>query len=91
MSSVGFKFEDVKGNAGPKTIQKVSELETFLVGFKDNEGRDQVRIAMRMPDGSATFLLQDKIAGNLVTSGASKWFHDALSKANNQSGDVESV
>jgi hypothetical protein len=75
-----FKFGDVNAGTAPNSIQAVSKLEPYLVAYKDGEGRAQVRIAFRMPDGRATYLLQEKISGSNVAVATHQWFHKALSK-----------
>ena len=75
-----FKFGDIDAGTGPNSIQAVSPLEAFLVAYKDGEGRKQVRIAFRLPDEKATFLMQEKISGANVATSAHAWFHKALTK-----------
>ena len=75
--AVGFKFEEDTG-AAPRTIQQVAKVEPFIVGYTDNEGKQQARIAFRIPGADTTYLLQERISGNSVVLPANSWFHKAL-------------
>lgn len=75
--AAGFKFEEDTGSA-PKTIQQVAKVEPFIVGYTDNEGKQQARIAFRIPGAKTTYLLQERISGNSVVLPANEWFHKAL-------------
>jgi hypothetical protein len=77
MSSAGFKFGEDTG-AQPRTVQKVAKVEPFIVGYTDNEGREQARIAFRIPGADATYILQERISGNQVVLPANQWFHKAF-------------
>lgn len=77
MSSVGFKFGEDTGTS-PRTIQKVAPVESFIVGYTDNEGRQQARIVFRIPGAKTTYLLQERISGSQVVLPANDWFHRAF-------------
>ena len=77
MSSVGFKFGEDTGEA-PRTIKQVAKVEPFIVGFIDNDGKNQARIAFRIPGSDTTYLLQERITGNQVVLPANSWFHKAF-------------
>ena len=77
MSSVGFKFGEDTGTP-PRTVQKVAKVEPFIVGYTDNEGREQARIAFRIPGAETTYILQERISGNQVVLPANEWFHKAF-------------
>lgn len=68
-----FVFKDVEG--GPGTIKGVAKLDPYLVSYVDQEGKDQVRIAFRVPGSNSTFLLQETIQGAKVATVAYSWFH----------------
>lgn len=73
----GFKFG--QANEGePNSIQKIAKLDAFLVAYKDGEGRDQVRVAFRLPGGEATFIINEKIGGSNVVTSSHPWFHKAF-------------
>lgn len=75
---VEFKF-DSSNDKAPKSIKSVSEVKAYVVDYTDGESKDQVRICFRTADGQATYVLQERISGSFVATGANKWFHKALS------------
>lgn len=77
MSSAGFKFGEETGTP-PRTINKVAKVEPFIVGYTDNEGREQARIAFRIPGSDTTYILQERISGAQVVLPANTWFHKAF-------------
>jgi len=83
-----FKFG--KGDGGVGTVTGVAKLEAYLVQYKDNEGKEQVRIAFRVPGSTSTFMLNEKIAGQNVATSAYSWFHKALSDKLDSAGLEES-
>ena len=81
-------------NRVPKTIQKVAGVDSFLIQYVDHEGRDQVRLAFRVPNTDTCFLMQEKINGILVSTRASRWFSDQAIKlmdAGTGADEVQSV
>lgn len=72
-----FKFGAGDGAVG--TVTGVAELSAYLVQYKDNEGKEQVRIAFRVPGATSTFLLNERIGGQNLATSAHGWFHKALS------------
>lgn len=92
--AVGFKFEEETG-AAPRTIQQLAKVEPFIVGYTDNEGRSQARIAFRIPGAKTTYLLQERISGNSVVLPANDWFHklfvDKLQAEGHEDSPGESV
>jgi len=91
----GFKFEDSKEAAQPKTVVGILPVDTFLVNYTDGEGKTQVRLAFKTKDSDAVFLLQEKIGGQPVATSANGWFNDAfnskLQSLNLKKDGVESV
>lgn len=77
MSSAGFKFGEDTGTP-PRTVKGVMKVDTYLVGYTDNDGRDAARIAFRLPGQKTTYILQERISGNQVVLPANEWFHKAL-------------
>jgi len=71
-----FKFNDAHDGVG--TVTGVAKLDTYLVQYKDKEGRDTVRIAFRVPGTNSTFLLNERISGQHVATSAYEWFTKAL-------------
>ena len=94
MDSVGFKFSEDTGTA-PRTVQKIAKAEPFIVGYTDNEGRQQARIAFRIPGADTTYLLQERISGSSVVLPANSWFHkafiDKLQADGHEGGSGETV
>jgi len=82
-----YKFNQQTGT--PRTIKKATGLEPYLVSFTDGEGRDQVRIAFRVPESDYFFVVQEKIQGNFVVTRGNNWFNTALAKELDKA--VESV
>jgi len=74
---VGFKFGDPSGLA-PNSIQKIAQLDTYLVAYKDGEGKDQARVVFRIPGADATFMVNAKISGKNIVTQAHNWFHKAF-------------
>jgi hypothetical protein len=72
-----FKFEENTGSE-PRTIQRVAKVVPFIVGYTDNEGKQQARIVFRIPGAKTTYLMQERISGNSVVLPANDWFHKAL-------------
>jgi hypothetical protein len=71
-----FKFSKDEGGVG--TVTGVAELKAYLVQYNDQEGKTQVRIALRVPGSESTFMLNERIAGQNVATSAYSWFHKAL-------------
>jgi hypothetical protein len=82
-----YKFGQQTGT--PRTIKNATKLEPYLVDFTDGEGRDQVRVAFRVPDSAHFFIVQEKIQGSFVVTRANDWFNKGLSAK--LSKGVESV
>lgn len=77
MSSVGFKFDEDPDKA-PRTIQGVVKVETFLVGYTDNDAKSKARIAFRIPGSKTTYILQERLGSQQVVLPANPWFHKAF-------------
>ena len=73
----GFKFGQAESGE-PSSIQKIAKMDAYLVAYKDGEGKDQVRVALRLPGGEATFVINEKIGGSNVVTSAHPWFHKAF-------------
>ena len=79
-----FKFGKEDGAVG--TVTGVAKLNAYLVQYKDNEGKEQVRIAFRVPGADSTFMLNERISGQNLATSAYSWFHKALSDKLDASG-----
>jgi hypothetical protein len=73
-----YKYNQPTGT--PRTVKSATKLDPYLVSFTDGEGKDQVRIAFRVPDSEHFFIVQEKIQGSFVTTRANDWFNKALAK-----------
>jgi hypothetical protein len=71
-----FKFGE--GDGGVGTVTGVAKLDAYLVQYKDQEGKEQVRIAFRVPGADSTFLLNERVSGQNIATAAYSWFHKAL-------------
>jgi hypothetical protein len=96
-----FKFGDAQ-QGQPSSITAVDKLNAYIVSYHDGAGKQQTRIAFRIPGADSTFLLQERINGVNVATSAHEWFHKALasslkskglesSKEGNKKETVESV
>ena len=72
-----FKFANAEGDA-PKSIKRIDALETFIVEYIDGAGKEQVRIAFRVPDSQQVIVLQERISGTNVATMAHPWFNKAI-------------
>ena len=73
----GFKFGDTQ-EGEPSSIQKVAKLDTYLVAYKDGEGKNQARIVLRLPGADKTFVINERISGTNIVTSAYNWFHKAF-------------
>jgi len=78
-----------------QTVIKIAVLETYLVEFKDAEGKTSTRIAFSLPGGETVILLAEQIAATSVASHGTKWFlkafNDHLGKLAGKTSSAESV
>jgi hypothetical protein len=75
----GFKFEDEGQNRAPRTVQKVTGVDAYLVQYVDATGGEpQVRLAFRVPGHDTTFLMQGRVGNQSPVVPAHKWFHHAF-------------
>lgn len=78
-------------NERVQEVVGILEIKTYLVNFRDGEGKEGNRVVFQ-PDGSdEVFNLQEMIAGRHVAARASRWFRESFNKKLNMSKDVESV
>jgi hypothetical protein len=62
-----------------KVVDRAAKLDTYMVEYKDGEGKKQVRLAFVVPGSKTTFIVNSSIAGKAVVTTANPWFHKALS------------
>lgn len=93
MSSAIPRPEDYKyqNSGAPRTVTGAAPLKPYVVSYKDGEGRPQTRICFRTEDGSATFVVQEKVAGQMLTVSANAWFHKGLSEKLQEDVEPESI
>ena len=65
-------------NAAPKSITGVMELKTYLVQYKDADGKTQVRIVAVPNDADITFVFAERMHGDALAVEGTKWFNKAL-------------
>lgn len=77
----GFKFREPgdSGDGAVSSVQKVAKLETYIVAYKDGEGRVQTRVVFRIPGADMTFMINERISGSNVVVPTHGWFHKELS------------
>jgi len=80
------QFKFAQGDEGVGTVTGVAELKSYLVQYKDHEGKEQVRICFRVPGASSTFMLNERVNGQNLATSAYDWFHKALSDRLDSSG-----
>lgn len=73
-----YKYNQPTGT--PRTVKSVTKLDPYLVSFTDGEGRDQVRIVLRVPGSDHVFVVQEKIQGSFVVTKGNNWFNKCLVK-----------
>ena len=60
--------------AAPQSVTKVAAVDTYLVQYKDGEGKEQVRLVFKVPGSEAVFVLAEKIQDRPIASTATGWF-----------------
>lgn len=65
-------------NAQPQSILGVLKLETYLVQYKDAEGKTQVRIVAVPDDADITFVFAERMHGDALAVEGTKWFNKAF-------------
>jgi hypothetical protein len=76
------------------TTQKVLGIipvDSYLVQFKDSEGREAVRMVFQPKGTKVVFNMQEKIAGMHVATEASGWFKDSFNQALAKTQDVKTI
>lgn len=69
----------------PQTIKRITELETYLVLFQDGKsGKDEVRIAFKVPGSDTVFTFKDVIGGTRIVANATNWFRDEFNRKLNE-------
>ncbi len=92
---VGFKFGDATEGQVPNSIQNVVDLETMLVAYTDNEGKQKTSIVFRIPGIKnpvlGTFVLNPKVGGQWIATKTYPWFAKALDSMLTENEEPESV
>lgn len=65
-------------NAAPQTILGVMELKTYLVQYKDANGKTNVRIVAVPNDADISFVFAERMHGDALAVEGTKWFNKAL-------------
>jgi len=73
-----FKFAAGDSDDLPSSVQGMTPLDTYIVKYKDGEGKIQNRICFRPPGSNSVFLLQEKISGSFVATAGHQWFAKAV-------------
>lgn len=72
-----FKFAE-GGDDMPSSIIGMTPMDTYIVKYKDGEGKEQNRICFRPPGTNTVFVLQEKISGSYVATSGHQWFAKAV-------------
>jgi hypothetical protein len=77
-SAADFKFGEATEGAAPRTVTQVAPVVPYVVGYIDNEGKEQTRIAFRVPGAKTSYILRDRIERTPTVVPAHSWFHKAF-------------
>jgi len=84
-----FRFEGESGEH--QKIKAVAPVETFLVKYINEAGKQQVRLAFVVPGTDIGFVGQHQISGTQVFAPMSSWFMNQLKEHTGPKDGVESV
>ena len=73
-----FKFSDVTESDAPNTILKLSKMDAYLVSYRDGQGKEEVRVCLRIPGSDSTFIFPARISGANVITTSHPWFHKGI-------------
>lgn len=82
---MGIEFKDAGSNT-PKKILGIVPAQVYFVNYTDGNAKQATRVALRVENAEGTYLLSEKISGDLVVKEAASWFHSAFVKALKQEG-----
>jgi hypothetical protein len=82
---MGIEFKEAKDNP-PKKVLKIIPAQAYFVNYTDGIGRAATRVAFRIDGSKNTYLLSEKISGDLVVKEASGWLHTEFVKALKREG-----
>jgi hypothetical protein len=57
-----------------QSVEAISEVNTYMVQYKDHEGKTQVQMVFQPKGSRSCFLLKSKISGQHVATAATEWF-----------------
>lgn len=87
----GFVMGTDDGKNVTKKVLGILPLDTYLVQFKDADGKEAIRVVMQPKGTKTVFNLQEKISGIFVATQASSWFRDSFNQKLGSAQDVKSV
>jgi hypothetical protein len=82
-----FKYEGDDGKA--QEIEAVVDLKSYLVKYRDAEGKTKVRLAFVVPGTDTGFVGQESIQGSPVFAPMTGWFLKQLKEKTGQDSGEE--
>ena len=67
-------------------VTGITAVNTYLIQFKDAQGKDCTNLGFYHPESGSVFLLQEKIGNAWVATRSNRWFQDSFNRQFKMSG-----
>jgi hypothetical protein len=77
-NKAGFVFGEASTENQPNKLLQLDEVKCYIGVYTDGDSKRQVRLVFHVPNTPSVFVLQERIQGNYVATGATEWFRKAV-------------